>query len=174
METKESILASVIQEVFETMAFEVAVSPEDAPPDEGSHVQASLSFEGPLCGRVHLRLPRSSIPALAAQILGREDGNPIPEAEALDALCELTNVMGGNLLAAVAGPQAVFDLHPPTIEPDAPPAERSREGLSVDVARIPFAWGWASVYLVVDRSPAPRGVSVSGGAGLAEARRERE
>lgn len=74
---------------------------------------ASVDFEGPVSGRLMVRLYGGVLPALAANMLGEWEA---PSAEMQrDALGELANVLCGNLLRALHGSRAVFHLQAPSL-----------------------------------------------------------
>ncbi|HEU4630510.1 MAG TPA: chemotaxis protein CheX [Gemmatimonadaceae bacterium] len=70
-----------------------------------------VDFDGPWRGTVVVRATAGVLATAAANMLGRAE----PPAEPLrrDALGELANVLCGNLLPAVAGRAAVFELGAP-------------------------------------------------------------
>ncbi len=79
-----------------------------------------VRFSGPFCGWLVLKVSGSLPPALAANMLG-EDG-PAPETAQSDALKEAANVICGNFLPEIAGPQEVFRLAAPELMCAAAPA----------------------------------------------------
>ena len=72
-----------------------------------------VRFSGPFCGRLVLKVSSSLPPALAANMLGEE--GPAPETAQSDALKETANVICGNFLPDIAGPQEVFRLEAPEL-----------------------------------------------------------
>ncbi len=74
----------------------------------------SLKFEGPFCGRLELKLYGSNLlPTVVDNMLGEDETQP--ECALHDALREIANVVCGNLLPAVAGSRAVFNLGIPQL-----------------------------------------------------------
>ena len=74
----------------------------------------SVKFEGPFRGRLELKLYGSNLlPTIVANMLGEDETRP--ECELHDAFRELANVVCGNLLPAVAGSGAVFNLGIPQL-----------------------------------------------------------
>jgi len=55
------------------------------------------------------------LPILAANMLGLEKEDAATLDHQYDALKELANVLCGNLLPAIAGPEPEFDVQPPVI-----------------------------------------------------------
>lgn len=73
----------------------------------------SVKFEGPFCGRLELKLYGNLLPTIVANMLGEDETQP--ESQQHDALREIANVVCGNLLPAVAGSRAVFNLGIPQL-----------------------------------------------------------
>jgi len=145
MQPNEEILARVAQEVLETMAFALVLPGEPEPSGEAPVARARVSFEGPFCGSVSLAVPGAVLPELTATMLGTEEsGGPTPEQQS-DALGELANVMCGNLVQALAGPEPVFRLDAPqvTTEPETAPDPGGR----TVAARVALENGWAELSL---------------------------
>ena len=71
----------------------------------------SVSFRGPISGRLVLRASSSVLAELAANMLGVDSAND--RATQQDALGEVANVICGNFLPKVAGASAVFVLSAP-------------------------------------------------------------
>lgn len=71
----------------------------------------SVSFHGEFDGRLMLQIERGMLPTIAENMLGEEI--PLEEEMQHDVLCEITNVICGNVLPLIAGKQAVFKLNAP-------------------------------------------------------------
>ena len=97
---------------FEEMALLYA-TPLQEPIDMPVAAEVAVAFTGPLCGRVVVRTYGGVLPVLAANLLG-EDDEP-PQRLQADALGEVANVICGNLLPAIGGPEAVFRLAAPSM-----------------------------------------------------------
>ncbi len=100
---------------FEELGFVFPVSREDDDEninDEKS-VSSAVSFEGEFGGTLLLQVERPVLSAIAANMLG--DENEYDETMLRDVLGELTNVICGNTLPAIAGKIAVFQLAAPQI-----------------------------------------------------------
>lgn len=78
----------------------------DAPID----ASMSVRFEGPLCGRLVVRLCGGMLELLASNMLGDANGDAHMQR---DALAEVTNVVCGNLLPLLGGTSAEFSLDAP-------------------------------------------------------------
>lgn len=74
-------------------------------------VAVTVSFRGPLSGRLVLRASSTILPGVAANMLGADGEYPF--AVQRDALGELANVICGNLLPMIGGAEAVFVLSAP-------------------------------------------------------------
>ena len=104
------------EETFANLAFMFIT--EDAP--DGSEpkppwLAVTLSFSGPLNGRLSMRVS-SEVPApLAANMLGLADDESPTAEQQQDALRELLNVICGNMLPILAGSDEVFDVGAPNI-----------------------------------------------------------
>lgn len=112
----EYLLREVAEGVFLTEAFMFLLS--DEPPAEMPeyfpHSRAIIEFQGARTGMLVLGLDPGVNHELAANMLGIADEHGDPEAEQReDSLRELLNVICGNLLPALAEPEAVFDPKPP-------------------------------------------------------------
>lgn len=126
MEASPEMLAEVAQEIFENLVY---ISPQ--PPDEESEpslvqVRASVRFQGPFSGTVSLGVSEGLLPELALNMLGVDKVSGDSGKKGRDALGEVTNVLCGNLLARLAGPEPVFDLGVPQVE-SVPAAEAEAE-----------------------------------------------
>ncbi|MEP7383362.1 MAG: chemotaxis protein CheX [Gemmatimonadota bacterium] len=115
-ETLAAPLVEASIQTFEQLAYFFAESgPDDAAPDAIDPLQVdgvvSVAFCGLLCGGVVLQLAGGILPALAANMLGLDDGASAGEQQ--DALGEAANVICGNVLPRIAGTAAVFTLGVP-------------------------------------------------------------
>ena len=109
-------LAQAVREVFENLCFMLPSHPRLSLPPEApglSRVILAVDFSGAGRGALHLTLPDSMIAPVASAMLG-EDG-PLELSEQYDAVCELANIVCGNVLPLIAGERAVFDLASPRV-----------------------------------------------------------
>lgn len=121
--------------------------PEDDTAGERSEeiARVRVHFDGPFAGSLLLGMPRSMLPALAANMLGVDAETTTPEQRE-DAASELCNVVCGNLLPAVAGARPVFTVGAPKLcerAPSAAPEARVS-------GRAWFDEGWVEAEFVVD------------------------
>ena len=102
---------------FEQLTFSLpldAPSLPDPQPPIPNPLTASVDFRGPFAGRLEVGVTASLLPTIAANMLGQDE--PPPLAEQHDALCELANVICGNLLPEIAGSGPVFTLGAPRLD----------------------------------------------------------
>jgi len=142
--TSENTLLQVAERTFEELAFLIPLGDQEAveqTPDR--HIVASIHFRGPFSGTLFIAVPTTMLPELARNMLGL-DQDP-PEDKQLDAFKELLNVVCGNLLPELAGPQALFDVSPPQLCPettlppthhDTPPTATATLDLDAGPARL--------------------------------------
>jgi len=104
-----------VTEVFESLCFMLPAPRGSMPPalDGVSRVVLAVDFAGAGSGTLHLILPDSMVVPVASAMLG-EDG-PLELSEQYDAVCELANIVCGNVLPLIAGERAVFDLASPRV-----------------------------------------------------------
>ncbi len=117
MSDLERAFVQAAMRTFDGLCFVVpdeTPSVDNAPlPLEGG---AWVRFEGPRCGAVGVWIRGHVLDALVSNMLGSNDA---PSAQdRADGLCELANVLCGQLLPELAGEQATFDMRPPQILPD--------------------------------------------------------
>jgi hypothetical protein len=157
MQATDRILGRVATRVFETMTFTSVISVDDLEPGPEPRLASGVSFEGPCAGRVVLEVPRHIVPELAGNMLG-EDQSEVSDQQQRDALGELANIICGNLVQELGGPDPVFRLGSPVTsaapDPGATPPETPSETPSDDGAQPPRARarltlenGWAVLSL---------------------------
>ena len=106
-------LRQVVAEVLERFAFSFAE--EEDPQLQGTGwLLSDLIFTGPACGKVSLALSSELAAELGVNILGVDPDAVTPELAA-DTAKELSNIICGDLLFRLYGPQAVFDLRVPSL-----------------------------------------------------------
>jgi CheY-specific phosphatase CheX len=115
VDTKE-ILESSFVDVLEKFAFMFA---DSTPPSELAFPQepflhATIGFNGPRKGTIHVVATSSFCVQLAANVLGIDLKCMTPESGA-DAFKELLNVVCGEVLVRIAGADVVFNLTIPNI-----------------------------------------------------------
>jgi CheY-specific phosphatase CheX len=110
----KNILTGVTNDTLERLAFLFAF-PDDERSQDGPEpaVTGRVEFSGLFCGSLIVRVSTSVIPELASNMLGLEDDAKISGEAQRDAFKELTNVICGNLLPAIAGDQVEFNIGAP-------------------------------------------------------------
>jgi CheY-specific phosphatase CheX len=132
------ILAGIAAETFEGLAFMFGFPEEDENADSGESVVVTrVGFHGPFSGNMIMTVTQQTVKELTENMLGLdEDDAEISPDDQADALKETVNVICGNLLPAIAGKDAVFDIQPPEILVDASSVEKTTHGEPVSVAKI--------------------------------------
>lgn len=116
MRLAEETLAAISKQILESMAFAFEMPGQPEPSGEGEMVRASVAFHGVVHGSFSLMMPQSAVPALVGDMLGEDEGAAPTRQQQYDALGELANVICGNLVQAMAGPEPVFRLDSPRTE----------------------------------------------------------
>jgi CheY-specific phosphatase CheX len=117
MQATDHILHGVGKQVLENLSFLLimpGLGEEPGPPSEDS-LMACVKFKGHFSGRLVAIVPKAILSELAHNMLGLEMGEPVNGRQQIDALGELANVITGNVLGKMAGPEPVFNLEPPKI-----------------------------------------------------------
>lgn len=73
----------------------------------------SVSFRGPLSGRLVVRASSTVLPAITANMLGADQADYQPLQR--DALGEMANVICGHVLPSIAGAAVIFNLAAPVV-----------------------------------------------------------
>jgi CheY-specific phosphatase CheX len=145
------ILTGVANDTLERLAFMFAF-PDDDRRQDGPEpaVTGCVEFSGLFCGSLVVRVPTCVMPEMAANMLGLEDDAEISGEAQRDALKELTNVICGNLLPAVAGDQVEFNIGAPeTLSPLDARKLLSRD-IPACVVRLMLEDGYCDVYLFTE------------------------
>ncbi len=133
------ILAHVAVETFEGLAFMFGFpEDEDAGRSGEAMVVTRVHFRGPFSGRLIMAVSEQVARELTENMLGIEDGEEISSDDQLDALRETINVICGNLLPAIGGKEAVFDI-------DAPEAISDTKMVETDLRGDPTATSKLSI-----------------------------
>lgn len=108
-------LYRVTEDVLEKLAFMFSYPEDDREAiDRSSAIAVQVSFDGPFSGKLLTLITASLLPELAANMLGVENEDTTRDQQ-FDALKELQNIICGNLLPAIAGKQATFNVSTPEI-----------------------------------------------------------
>ncbi|MCZ6874245.1 MAG: chemotaxis protein CheX, partial [bacterium] len=89
------------------------------------------------------------LPSLAANMLGED--KPPSEDQQHDALCEVANVVCGNVLPRIGGSQEIFNLNPPEIVASDAPVGNGPVPLMAKV-RFDFEEGRAELFLFAQQA----------------------
>ena len=112
LSTMERFLSQALTATFEELAL---ICPDtklsDAQSEALVDVAVSVSFNGPISGRLVLRASSEILPGVAENMLGAN--GEYSAAMQRDALGELANVICGNVLPMIGGAEAVFVLSAP-------------------------------------------------------------
>lgn len=105
-------------DIFEQLAFMFGeeLEKDDVQCPEDDFIQGRMFFSGHKMGTVEIIIPARLAPAIAYNILGIDESEPIEMGIAEDALKELLNTFCGRLLPALFTDQQTFDLQPPEVE----------------------------------------------------------
>ncbi len=148
MDPSPEILERVGREVLETMAFMFVMPGMESEEEKGPYSTVLVEFSGHAKGLLVLQMPDEILPELAANMLGDDEAEPEP-GQQMDALGELANVICGNLLAEMAGPEPVFDLVSPVIITDVSELEKKIGSGKKTRAFLPLEEGWVELALVL-------------------------
>ncbi|MCB0917401.1 MAG: chemotaxis protein CheX [Actinobacteria bacterium] len=96
----EALLNEVVFSVWSTM-FDMEAVPTDPQAGPAPDLASSIAFTGASRGRVTLHCPTASAEVFAAALLGEA---PLEDADLLDTLGELTNMVAGNLAGVLPQP----------------------------------------------------------------------
>jgi len=144
-------ITRIATETLQKLAFLFAF-PDDGRTDEGPEpaVTGRVEFSGLFCGSMVVRIAASALPELAANMLGSADDAEIAGEAQQDAFKELTNVICGNVLPAIAGDQAEFLIGVPATlcATDAP--SLIRRNTAECVVRLAFDEGFCDVHLFIE------------------------
>jgi chemotaxis protein CheY-P-specific phosphatase CheC len=131
-----------------------AVAPEELPVLEGRGYLACLPFRGGLEGSVAVVVSEGLAVEMAANMLGREPGDPEAVRGAQDAVRELASVIGGQLVTALAEPGLDVEFSPPVLfvleDADWQRLRQDPQTQCFDVNALP-----AMLRVVVNREGAP-------------------
>lgn len=114
-----NVISKVVAETLEKLAFMFAspYNPEDST-EENPDTGVSVSFNGPFSGTLGMKVSRKVLSEIAGNMLGVDDENDITMDDKNDALKETANVICGNILPAIGGKQAVFNIDTPKMIPE--------------------------------------------------------
>ena len=111
------ILADSFAQTIETMAFMMALPPEDVLESPKEAVLVHMDFNGPISGHIELAAGIDIVISAAANIMGLEADDPLAREKGIDAFKEILNTTCGILLPRLASsPNDIFDVTIPQAE----------------------------------------------------------
>jgi len=113
------VISKVVTETIEKLVFMFASSytPEDST-EENPDIGVNVSFSGPFSGTLGMKVSEEVLSEIAVNMLGVDDEDEITLEDKTDALKETINVFCGNILPAIGGKTAVFNINAPEIVPE--------------------------------------------------------
>lgn len=140
-ETRE-VVQRATRKILQNMAFMFGepVDKDEVPAAQGEFLQAAMTFSGPVFGSFRMTMPASLACEVAASMLGIDTGDDAAARHRDDALCELTTVTCGHILAKIAGEGVLFHQSIPETVAVAPAEVSALE------------WDEETIALVVDES----------------------
>ncbi|GAB5495205.1 MAG: hypothetical protein Phyf2KO_02850 [Phycisphaerales bacterium] len=111
------MLGQLAIEALERTAFVVAEPADEEFLDElpGCDWYTSIEYSGPEAGTVFLSGSTGFLVELAASLLGVDADEVNTESEGLDALREMTNIVGGSVVTVLGGTHCKLSLGLPTV-----------------------------------------------------------
>jgi CheY-specific phosphatase CheX len=116
IEICQEMLEKVIASVLEEAAFIFAERSDESWGAEDTIVCASLKFSGEKNGTLYIAATSEFTGILAANLLGLEMGEEDTSIYGDDAIKELTNIVGGELLSMWLGAQSHYEMGVPVVE----------------------------------------------------------
>ena len=112
----DNIILKVTAETLEKLVFMFASTydPENST-EEDPDIGVNVSFTGPFSGTLGMKVSGEVLSEIAVNMLGVDDEDEITIEDQNDALKETINIICGNILPAIAGKQAVFNIATPEI-----------------------------------------------------------
>lgn len=111
------ILADSFARTIETMAFMMALPPEEVLESPEEAVLVHMDFTGPIIGHIELAAGLDVVINAAANIMGLEPDDPLAKEKGVDAFKEILNTTCGILLPRLANsPDDIFDVTIPQAE----------------------------------------------------------
>jgi CheY-specific phosphatase CheX len=130
-------LDQILEDVLSSFAEHIAPGPGSASEDDvDSWLESWVDITGPWQGKVALAVPATSAPEFAAAMLGTSSSQVTVE-DAADALCELVNMIGGQVKGTLAtGCRLSLPLVRTTRQSDETPAAQALAAAGVST----FDW----------------------------------
>ena len=115
----DNIILKVTAETLEKLVFMFAspYDPENST-EQDPDIGVSVSFTGPFSGTLGMKVSGEVLSEITVNMLGVDDEDEITPEDQNDALKETINVICGNILPAIGGKEAVFNIGAPEIIPE--------------------------------------------------------
>jgi CheY-specific phosphatase CheX len=114
----DHVISQVVTETIEKLVFMFA-SPyqSENSNEEDPDIGVTVSFNGPFSGSLSMKVSAEVLSEITVNMLGVDSEDEITPEDQSDALKETINVFCGNILPAIGGKQAVFNIDAPEIIP---------------------------------------------------------
>lgn len=113
-------LRRTFSDVLGDMAFIFVVDPDETDPPPRYTLEAHVSYAGPRRGTLRLRCDDRFAATVAGNLLGIDPDDGVAERGRIDALQELMNVVCGNVVTELYGPDELFQFGIPEVGPVRP------------------------------------------------------
>ncbi len=113
---KSATLTAIFSDVLANLAFMFTDEDDAALKSDAVWAEASIEYRGCVSGRLNLVYPKPFSIELAANLLGTDPDSEDVELQAEDAVKELMNIICGQLVTALHGTEALFNLSIPRVE----------------------------------------------------------
>jgi len=118
-EKVNDVISTVVTDTIEKLVFMFAspYTPENST-EEDPDIGVSVSFNGPFSGTLGMKVSEEVLSEITVNMLGVDSEDEISLEDQNDALKETVNVFCGNILPAIGGKSAVFNIDAPEIVPE--------------------------------------------------------
>jgi CheY-specific phosphatase CheX len=148
----EKILYRKAVLIFEELGFLMPCSNSGEYTSEEDLKTAMVSFTGAFSGCLFVSVSSALLPLLYSNMIGEEGDNTHLLEQ--DTLCEIANIICGNVLPAIYGFKLVFHLDAPVLFNESNLSQINSTFKEVSRAHIGFDSGRAEVALFADSSSA--------------------
>lgn len=114
-------------------------------------ITSCIHFGGEFEGDLFLEVSCELLPVIGMNMLGLDDENALTPDEQKDAFQELLNVICGNLLPAIAGEKAIFDIDGTELHPEMAIPETYEGKPAIAKAHFGLEVGHAKLALFIDQ-----------------------
>ncbi|MCP4367539.1 MAG: chemotaxis protein CheX [Deltaproteobacteria bacterium] len=144
------VISTVVTETIEKLVFMFAspYTPENST-EEDPDIGVSVSFSGPFSGTLGMKVSGEVLSELAVNMLGVDSEDEITFEDKNDALKETINVFCGNILPAIGGKSAVFNIDAPEIVPEGEDIKMKEGEKHISDVKLSFDEGRCDIVLSV-------------------------